>query len=83
MSRKFLMVVRELSSQQMSRMVEGLKDYNATLDLIPVGSNGEYTLYADMPSEDAAQTVLKTRKFLYGWCKPLKIEYDSNPRDFW
>jgi hypothetical protein len=79
------MVVRDVSSLQMSEMVEGIKCYNSAIDLIPVGSgsDGEYSLYVDMSSDDVAKTLQVTRQFLYGWCKPLNIEYDSNPRDFW
>lgn len=79
------MVVRDVSSQQMISMVEDIKALDSSLDLIPVGSgsDGEYTLYVDMLSENVAHTVLMTRQFLYRWCKPLNIEYDSNPRDFW
>lgn len=85
MKRQFLMIVRDVSKPQMERVIEVVKDFNEFIHLIPVESksDGGYSLYVDIEKGEITKTVLDTRAFLKNWFKPLKIECDSNPRDFY
>lgn len=79
------MIVSDATKPQIDRVIEVVKDFNEFIDLIPIQSktDGEYSLYIDMQTGDVAKTILDTRTFLKSWCKTLKIECDSNPRDFY
>ncbi|MGG1658469.1 hypothetical protein [Brevibacillus sp. NRS-1366] len=84
MKRQFLMIVSDVSKPQVDSVIEAVKDFNEWVDLIPIESksDGGYSLYLDIQKGDIAKTVLETRVFLKNWFKLLKIDCDSNPRDF-
>lgn len=79
------MIVSDITKPQMDSIIEAVKDFNEFIELIPIDSvsDGGYSLYMDIQKGDVAKTVLDTRIFLKSWLKTLKIECDSNPRDFY
>lgn len=79
------MIVSDITKPQMDRVTEAVKDFNEFIDLVPIESksDGGYSLYIDIQKGDVAITVSDTRTFLRNWFKSLKIECDSNPRDFY
>ncbi|KZE47558.1 hypothetical protein AV540_19375 [Brevibacillus parabrevis] len=79
------MIVSDVTQPQIDRAAEVVKDFNEFIDLIPIESksDGGYSLYIDIQKGDVPLTVSDTRKFLRNWFKSLKIECDSNPRDFY
>lgn len=78
------MIVSDVSKPQVDSVTEAVKDFNEWIDLIPIESksDGGYSLYLDIQKGDRTKTVLDTRVFLKNWFSHLKIDCDSNPRDF-
>lgn len=78
------MIVSDVSQPQVDSVTVAVKDFNEWIDLIPIvsKSDGGYSLYLDIQRGDIAETVLDTRVFLKNWFRHLKVDCDSNPRDF-
>ena len=78
------MIVSDVTQPQIDRVTSAVKDFNEWIDLIPIESKSDdgYSLYLDIQTGDSSKVVLETRTFLRNWFKSLKIDCDSNPRDF-